>query len=291
MKSKLHQTLAVIFFLLISLAVAPAQPTPSRPPAVNPVTGLPVPGGAPAIDPTTGLPVAPPAPAAPTWIDPNWNDPDLVLTNVAYDSIALKLVASDLRERFKDHFDILPTPDVFGTDWGGVEIELQMKNVRASEVFNAMNLIFENERRPLRWELKVNSNGRQFAMLRVLPEAAPQPEPPAARPPETHRMVYFVGNLLGDEKSGGMTMEQIVKTITDIWPAEFGKPEGVIQFHKDAQLLVVNGTQHQLEFIHQTLAALELKAQLERNKRIEADMKSKMLPPPPKIMPGGDAKQ
>ena len=83
-------------------------------------------------------------------------------------------------------------------------------------------------------------------------------------------MVYFVGNLVGDEKSGGMTMEEIVKTVSDLWPAEYGKPEGVIQFHKEAQLLVVNGTPDQLEFIHQTLAALEQKVAAARPKSAEA---------------------
>jgi hypothetical protein len=85
-----------------------------------------------------------------------------------------------------------------------------------------------------------------------------------------------VGNLIGDDKSGGMTIEQVVKTISDVWPAEFGKPEGVIQFHKEAQLLVANGTPEQLEFIHQTLAALGLKALQDSNNRISADLKSRM---------------
>jgi len=138
-----------------------------------------------------------------------------------------------------------------------------------------MNLVFENDRTPVRWELKAPAGGRQMVLLRVLPQAEP---PPAAhaRPPETHRMVYFVGNLLGDEKSGGMSMEEVVKTILDIWPADFGKSDGVIQFHKEAQLLVVNGTREQLEFIHETIAALGMKVQLEKDNRLSADLKARM---------------
>jgi hypothetical protein len=211
----------------------------------------------------------------PQWIDPNWSDPDIVLTNVVYDGLPLSEVAIQLRARFRDHFDILPMPQTFNTDWGTTIINLQLKNVRASEVFNAMNLIFENDRTPVRWELKPAPGGRPLVLLRVLPEVAPQPAP-QAKAPETHRMVYFVGNLMGDEKSGGMTMAQIVKTISDVWPADYGKPDGVIQFHEEAQLIVVNGTHEQLEFIHQTLAALGLKVEQDKNKHIADDMKAAM---------------
>ena len=287
MKSKLQiQTPAAILFLIISLASAPAQPAPPSAPAVNPTTGLPAAaGGAPAIDPTTGLPVTPPAPQ---WIDPNWSDPNIVLTNVVYDNIPLSEVARDLRERFKerfkdrfsnDNFDFLPMPKTFGKDWGGETIQLQLKNVRASDIFNAMNLIFENDRTPLRWELKQSvtpaHHVNRWVLLRVLPEAAPK-DVPQTKPPETHRMVYFVGNLLGDEKSGGMTMAQIANTILKIWPADLGKLAEIIQFHEDAQLLVVNGTREQLEFINQTLVALGQKAVVETNKRISADLQSRM---------------
>ena len=268
MKSKLQiQIPAAILFLILSLAVAPAQPAPSGAPTVNPTAGLPVAGGAPAFDQTTGLPVTPPAPQ---WIDPSWSDPDIVLTNVVYDGMPLTEVARTLRERFKDRFnndtfDFLPMPKTFGKDWGDETIQLQLNNVRASEIFKALNLVFENDRTPLRWELKQSvthtHHVNRWVMLRVLPEAAPT-DVPQNKPPETHRMVYFIGNLVGDEKSGGMTMEQIAKTISDVWPAEFGKPDSVIQFHKDAQLLVVNGTREQLEFIQQTLQALGRKAEL-----------------------------
>lgn len=276
MKSKFQfKAPTAILILLIPLALATAQSFPQpRAPAINNATGLPAPPpGYPQyrtlnIDPTTGLPLPTPSPEA-QWLDPNWKDPDITLANVEYDGLPLSEVAKHLREQFKNQFDILPMPQTFGKDWGNmVVINLQLKNVKASEVFNAMNLVFENDRTPLRWELKATPH--PLVLLRVLPEATPEFGAPN-RPQETHRMVYFVGNLLGDEKSGGMTLEQIVKTITDVWPADFGKPDGVIQFHKEAQLLVVNGTPEQLEFIHQALAALEQKAQHERAKHDDAE--------------------
>jgi len=104
MKSKLYlQSLAAIFFLIVSLGTAPAQKGPGAPPAVDPNTGLPItmpqPGS------TGGLATPQPHPA-PQWIDPNWKDPDIVLTNVDYE-LPLSEVVRHLRERFKDSFDVL----------------------------------------------------------------------------------------------------------------------------------------------------------------------------------------
>ena len=267
MKSKLQiQMAAVACVLLVSLASSLAQPAQPSAPAMPPAANVPAPGGAPALlDPSTGLP---PQASAP-WIDPNWTDPALIVTNISFDGLPVSEVAHQLRELFKNDFNILPMPVAFGNDWGSTIVHLELKNVRASEIFNAMNLVFENERTPLRWELKQEPNAQPLVLLRVLPEAAPHAAAEAAAP-LTHRMVYFVGNLVGDAKNGGMTMEQIVKTISDIWPADFGRPQDALQFHTDAQLLVVNGTPDQLEFIHQTLAALEEKVDSARPKSSNA---------------------
>ena len=293
MKSKLQiQIPAAILILLATLATAPAQPAPAAPTPINPATGMPATAtGGGGINPATGQPVpdlasfeqrlqriiaqkAQPSPE-PQWIASDWPDPGIVVTNVNYDNLPLFEVARDLRERFKNQFDILPMPKAFDKDWGSeIEIQLQMKDVKASDIFNAMNLVFENDRTPVRWELKINYN-RPTAQLRVLPEAVPMTPAPPKMKEATRRMVYFVGNLIGDEKSGGMTMQQIVKTITDIWPADFGPPEGVLQFHEQAQLLVAKGTQEQLQFIQQVISALEAKAQTDTNKRISEDLKSK----------------
>jgi hypothetical protein len=255
MKSKLRFPAAAVCVFLASLTTALSQTVPPRAPAALPVAP-------PNFDPNTGLPMAP-QPATPDWIDDNWKEPRLLVTNLVYDGIPLKDVVQNLRERFSgpDGFDILPLPEVGSDDSGSsVIIRLTLRNVRASEIFNAMNLIFENDRKPLRWFLKGGIN-RQLVQLRALP-----PPPPEAKAPDTQRMVYFVGNLIGDEKSGGMTMDQIIKTILDVWPSDFGKPDGVIRFHEDAQLLVINGTPDQIAFIRQTLAALGEKVQAARPK-------------------------
>jgi hypothetical protein len=289
MKTKLLlQTPAAIFILLAALA-ASAQPAPqidpttglsvrTGVPAFNPATGLYFRGStpAPAFDPNTGLPIsAPTTSSEPQWIDPSWKDPNIVLTNVNYNNLPLSEVARDLRERFKDYFDILPMPHTFDQDWGSdIAVQLQLKNVKASEVFNAMNLVFENDRTPVRWELRLNGN-RPVARLSVLITLAPKPEPSQPKPAETRRMVFFIGNLLGDEKSGGMTMGQITKTINSVWPAEFGTLEGVIQFHEQAELIIVNGTREQIDFIQQILSALRQKADTEHARQADSDPSAK----------------
>ena len=279
MKSKLHlQSLAAIFFLTISLGAAPAQKGPGAPPAIDPNTGLPItmplPGSG------GGLATPQPQPAS-QWMDPKWKDPDIVLTNVFYDGLPLSEVAYRLRECFKGYFDVLVPVNV-DINWQSTMIRLQLKNVTASEVFNAMNLVFENDRTPLRWELKLNGK-RPTALLRVLAEpknpplaiidpATGLPVPPPV--PEPKRMVYFVGDLTGDAKSGSMTMEQIVKTVEEIWDMTYHEPGGV-QFHKDAQLLIVSGTPDQIAFVQQTLGALRVKVQLDRERHQAAESKPK----------------
>jgi len=139
---------------------------------------------------------------------------------------------------------------------------MQLRKVTASEVFNAMNLMFEAENTPCRWELKFNGN-RPTVMLRVLPHLLPAvaTQPP---PPPPTRKVHFVGDLIGDEKSGGMTMEQLVKTVSEVYQMSYGPAKGMFQFHKETQLIVFTGTSDQSEFIQATLSALRLKAQAER---------------------------
>ena len=269
MKSKLYlQSLAAIFFLTISLGAAPTQKGPGAPPAVDPNTGLPItmplPGNA------GGLAAPQPRPA-PQWMDPKWKDPDIVLTNVSYET-PLGEVTEDLRARFRGFFDVLtpvnPVPDL---NWQSTMIRLQLKNVTASEVFNAMNLVFENDQTPLHWELKINGK-RPTALLRVLAQPGPNIDPTTGLPmppPETKRGVYFVGNLLGDEKTGGMTMEQLVQTLSEVHQMSFSSESG-LQFHKQAQLVIVTGTDAEIEFIGNTLTALKQKEELDAVRKAQS---------------------
>ena len=239
---------------------------------VTPAPSLPAP---PTIDPATGLPIL--QPSAP-WKDPNWKDPDQVLPDCSYDGLPLSEVSKDLRDRFKNAFDVLtpyewrnpgdPSRSIDPIDPQSFLIRMRLKNVTASEVFNAMNLLFETENTPLRWELTMNGK-RPTALLRVLsalvPVASVVPQP---SPQEPQRMIYFVGELLADEKSGGMTMEQLIDTISEVYDMSdlsAGKTSPIssnLKFHKQAQLLIAKGTVDQIRLLEQIIAALKQKAQL-----------------------------
>lgn len=200
---------------------------------------------------------------APQWVDESC-DPGIVLTNISYQELPLNEIARDLNQRFKGEIDFLPLPQWGNQDWRSTQLTLQLRNVRASQIFSAMNMVFENDRTPIRWEFRRNGD-RPTALLRVLPEGAPEQVPafgPGMPMNEPLRRIYFVGDLT-DEKAGGMPMEQIIQTITDIW-AMIDNTGGNLQFHKAAQLLVVRGTPGQIDAIEQTLGALRQKVEAVR---------------------------
>jgi hypothetical protein len=199
MKYKLHmRTPAAIFILTASLVAAAAQPAA---------------GFAPLVDPVTGLPITPPAHP---WKDPDWKDPIKVLPEVNFDGLPISEVARYLRDQFSNNFDVMiPTGYVQknavatsnqvsgqprSLDPNAYTVKLQLRNVNASEIFQAMNWEWENENNPVRWQLMMNGN-RPTALLRVVPELLTHgPPPPPA--PEIKRMVFFVGDLIGEGKLG-----------------------------------------------------------------------------------------
>ncbi|MGO8838643.1 MAG: hypothetical protein ACLQAH_06390 [Limisphaerales bacterium] len=285
MKTKLPLQIPAVLLILVAVIItACAQPAPKKAPAVNPVTGLPASGGVPLIDPNTGLP---PAPAP--WKDPNWPEPAKVLPNVnfrdGFDGLPVTEVVRYLREQFSNDFDVVfpqqynPTPTAGGPtaneaiDPSSILVKLQLKNVTASEVFNAMNLEFETENTPARWELIMNGR-RPTAVFRFVPALLPSyPVPPPA--PEPKPTVYFVGDLMGTEKSAGMTMDQIVKTVSEVWRMTYGEPGETIQFHQDAQLLIIKGTPDQIKFVEATLQAMRKKVELEQSRQKAAESRPK----------------
>ena len=227
----------------------------------------------PAIDPVTGMGMKPPGKP---WKDENWKDPDKVLPEVSYDGKQLYWVARNLREEFKDAFDVIiprswqdpnasgwhdPNIPVEPLEPGANSITMHLKNVTASEVFNAMNMIFEGENSPYRWELRMNGK-RPTAILRVLPQLLPAPQN-LQPPPKLVRTVFFVGDFIGD-KSGGMSIEQLAKTVTEIYRMS-GQFNATISFHEAAQLLIVSGTDDDIQFIQRTLSAIRSKVHMEQN--------------------------
>jgi hypothetical protein len=223
----------------------------------------------PKADPSTALPIPPPDGA---WIDPNWKDPGQVLPEFSVE-LTVPDVAARLRHLFKDAFDVvLPNSSSWqraSLDPSSVTLKFQLKNVTATEVFTAMNLMFEADNTPVRWQLKMNGD-RPLALLRVVPSMAPPLVAPENQTRQ-NRKAFFVGDLVGDEKFGGPTMEQLFQTVCQVYdmgyakeqvPGESKLSELNLKFHKEAQLLIVSGSADNIDFVQDILAALRQKARL-----------------------------
>ncbi|HMD52920.1 MAG TPA: hypothetical protein VKJ65_00005 [Phycisphaerae bacterium] len=250
-----------------------------------------------AIDPSTGLPVSTPAPQ---WIDTNWVDPNNVLSNVDFVGLPIIEVARLIQSRFPNELDII-LPSIYivsntasstgqsqtidpKSDYG---VTLRLTDSTASETFRAMNLEFEAENRPVRWQLIMNGH-MPTAVLHVVPELLPHTSAPASAPPpapEAKRMVFYVGDLMGNEKSGGMTLQQVRKAVELTYFTVFGKDIKDAEY-PDAQLLIVSGTSDDIDFVRQTLEALKQKAESARK---EQSVSAESSPPTPEQTAGAAA--
>jgi hypothetical protein len=266
MKTKL-QILVTVLSIVFLLARASGQQAatinsqpPPRPVPIDPQTGLPVSGSD--TDPATGLPAdgSPPfkdANGVATWIDPAWTDSGKVLPSFASQGLPLTEVVNRLRQQFTNDFDIIVPNNIPGFDPTQVNVDLELKNVKAGEIFSAMNLQFELNGGPLRWELTLNGS-RPTALLRYLPRLG---SPPAAQ----IRKVFFVGDML-DEYSGANDAEKLHE-ISDILVramGDAGMDVGKINNYPEGQLLIISGTPEQADLAEQTLRALKEKAEFEK---------------------------
>jgi hypothetical protein len=199
-----------------------------------------------------------------------------------YEGLPLSEVTHDLQEQYKEQFDVLLpydsapvlrlAPD--GTsataeqiDVSGIAIKLRLKSVTLVEVFQAMNMQFELERKPFRWELVMNGR-RPVAALHILDDF-PVPTGPDAvipadgRPQAMSRAVVFVGNLLAQPNAGGAgitakaLLEVLENTTQETFPASRTRK---IQFHEGAELVVLTGTEEEVKFMKDVLQALTEKA-------------------------------
>jgi hypothetical protein len=266
MKTKL-QILVTVLSIVFLVARASGQqtalinspPPPPRPVPIDPQTGLPESGTD--IDPATGLPAdgSPPfkdANGSATWIDPAWKDSDKILPSFSIPGWPVTEAVNRLREQFTNDFDIILPSAIPGFDPSQVNVDLELKNVKASEIFSAMNLQFELNQSPLRWELTLNGS-RPTAILRNLPRLGPPP-PPA--PPQI-RKVFSVAYMLGDYPGTNDLdkLNEISYTIIHVW-GETGVRVGTVNTYPPGQLLIISGTADQVDLAEQTLRELGHKA-------------------------------
>lgn len=98
----------------------------------------------------------------------DWKDPGLRLDRVEFKDSRLADVANSLHESFKGEIDM-----VVPEQCADIPVSLRLKNVTATEVFNALNQLFIASLQRACWTLTMNGT-RPTAVLRVL--AAPQAE-------------------------------------------------------------------------------------------------------------------
>jgi hypothetical protein len=262
---------------------SPGAPPPGAPPPAPsfgqphyPLATPPPPVGR-AVDPATGLPLPPPA----DWKSPDWRDPGIVLKDVFFDGLPLREVAMNLRKEFRESFDVLiprviPHPEAPSQELNAQDLAvyMQLKNVRASEVFHAMNLLFETENTPVRWELTLNGERPLVVLKPTMIRSTGIPKPPPAR---LTRSVFPVADLIGDGPGQYAKIEELVKTVTEIYGLSFETTEGV-QFHRKSQLMVVTGTPDQIRFVQDTLVALREQPPRDRQQKPAANPSPR--PPP-----------
>lgn len=258
MKSnRLKQTGKAIVFLIVALTMtaSSAQQLENTPPSAN-----------------SSAPKAPSKLSAiqnlDSWVWPGSNEKKF---EILYDRIPLSEVVKDVREMFKHQFDLLLPRNLvipnLNTDVQAVAVNLHLRNVTAAELFNAMSLYFEIQKVPLRWKLTMNGQ-RPTAALEIVEEPK-RPETPASeKPQKLERGVIFVGDLLGDSASGGMTMDKLAKTLLETYGVGYGPPSNgrtLVQCHYGAELIIVTGTSEEISFIHSTVDALKQKVVNDRD--------------------------
>jgi hypothetical protein len=190
-----------------------------------------------------------------------------------FDNLPLSEVTISLQEQTKHQFDVLIPhgfvryaplpggPPVEQEDPSNFAIKLRLKNVSIVEVFQAMNMLFEIEKWPCRWELVMNGH-RPVAVLRP-PEIEPPPavsagDSPEARTQSVGHMVAYVGNLLGTPDAGRMTPVDLGDTLEQTANQTFpGSITFKVQFHRGAELLVLSGTDEELRVMNEVLQALK----------------------------------
>jgi hypothetical protein len=104
-------------------------------------------------------------------------------------------------------------------------------------------------------------------------------------------MVFFVGELVGDPKNGGMNLDEIVQTIREIYKAGTGGDPQHITCHEKAQLLIVHARVEEISFVQSALAALREKARLDAQKQFAKEHGVEFTPQMREPKPGANSGQ
>jgi hypothetical protein len=198
------------------------------------------------------------------------------------DKAPLNQVAQGTAGAFDHQFDLILPPD---EPERAITVQMRLKDVRAIEVFNAMNLYFQAQKIEARWSLTLNGT-RPTAILTVLPPAKP---PVAATPPaETEKIAPTVFSIMeilslnseaGDKQPTDSLADAIAAVLDDTKKpgrAKVNTPGGpMLKMHAQAGILVFSGTWEETELVRSTLAALKDAAISRSNKARELELRAK----------------
>lgn len=209
------------------------------------------------------------------WLAISPPQPEIILEGMPLNEIAWNTASI-----FKNQFDlILPPAD---PDLSPMVVQMRLKDARAIEVFNAMNLYFEVQKFPARWKLTLNGS-RPTAILGM--ERLKVAATPPAETEKIGHTVFSIPDILCasspavDKQTADNLKDTIAAALDDLQKpghAKVNAPGGpVIKVHTQAGILVFAGTWEENELVRSTLQALKDTAQERKAAVLDRELRAK----------------
>jgi len=201
---------------------------------------------------------------------------------VSIEGVPVNEVAKSLATTFKNQFDLILPPE--DSPSAAARPQMRLKDVRAAEIFNAMNLYFQANKIPAQWTLMLNGN-RPTAVLAVLHLAKPPGDAAPTGETERKRSVFSIADIFyvpGEPSipvNSQWLTDVIVMVLRDTQepghPAVNAPGGPNIQIHQGAGLLVFTGTVEETELVRSTLEALKQNALTDAKRKAETEQRAK----------------
>jgi hypothetical protein len=209
------------------------------------------------------------------WLAIGPAQPEIIL-----EGTPLSEVAGNTARIFKNQFDLI-LPSAAPT-LSPMAVQMRLKDVRAIEVFNAMNLYFEVQKLPARWKLTLNGS-RPTAILEM--ERLPAAAMPPAETEKIGQTVFPIPDILcasspaSDKQTADNLEETVAAALDDLQKpghAKVNAPGGpIIKVHAPAGILVFSGTWEETELVRSTLQALKDTAQERKAAALDRELRAK----------------
>lgn len=209
------------------------------------------------------------------WLAIGPAQPEIIL-----EGTPLNEVARNTAKIFNNQFDlILPPAD---PDLSPMAVQMQLKDVRAIEVFNAMNSYFEVQKLPARWKLTLNGS-RPTAILGM--ERLQAAATPPAETEKIGQTVFSIPDILcasspaSDKQTADNLEDTVAAALDDLQKpghAKVNAPGGpIIKVHAQAGILVFSGTWEETQLVRSTLQALKDTAQERKAAVLDRGLRAK----------------